>query len=137
MKSDIHNIKQSLKTNQEASVKLQKVNIFIFGANMLERFMKICKMSPNMLKLTTCESWSLLHWFTYEDKMLLKINLGCGMVVLRFSLFQDLSKKIAEQRNAYISASSTVNQTLAKQETSVKELEQVNCELFFQDYCQV
>ena len=69
--------------------------------------------------------------------MLLKRNIGCGMVVLCFFLFQDLSKKIAEQRNAFISASSTVNQTLAKHETSVKELEQVNCELFLQDYYQV
>ena len=69
--------------------------------------------------------------------MLLKRNIGYGMVVLCFFLFQDLSKKIAEQRNAFISASSTVNQTLAKHETSVKALEQVNCNLCLQDYCQV
>ena len=69
--------------------------------------------------------------------MLLKRNIGCGMVVLCFFLFQDLSKKITEQRNAYISASSTVNQTLAKHETSVEALNQVNCNLYLQDYCQV
>ena len=69
--------------------------------------------------------------------MLLKRNIGCGMVVLCFSLFQVLSKKITEQKNACIAASSTVNQTLAKHETSVKALEQVNCNLCLKGYCQV
>ena len=137
MKLDIHNIKQSLKTNQEASVKLQKVNIFIFGANMLERHGNI----QDVAQLAqTHHLWELVFatlvrvWG--QNVIGEKYRLWNGGAVC-FSLFQDLSKKIEEQRNAYISASSTVNQTLAKHETSVQALKQVNSNLCLQNYRQV